>query len=79
MLSYYNEVEKAVESASEIYEGAEFLYNNITTIVIIGAILLAVIIIMLWNLHKRINEIQNEIITVQQQINQLQNELLNKK
>lgn len=75
----YSNIEKAVESASKIYEGAEFLFNNITTIVIIGAILLAVIIIMLWNLHKRINELQNEIISVQQEIYQMHSELINRK
>lgn len=68
MLDYYNEIEKAIESASDIYEGAKFFFENAYTIIIIGAIALAVILVAIWNLHKRINELQYEIIETRKEI-----------
>lgn len=74
----YTEIEEKVENASEIYKGAEFLFNNITAIIIIGTILLTVIIIMLWNLNKRIKELQSDLKNLKQELYKMHSEAIKK-
>lgn len=76
MLSKYaSELENAVEKASEIYDGAVFLFENAYTIVAVGAVALIVIVLLICKLYqiiekqnREIEDLKREIFTINQNI-----------